>query len=743
MIKAIFLDFYGTVVYEDGENVSKISQMIYETGNAQSASQVGSYWWDKFKSLFENAYGENFETQRALETKSLIDTIRYFESSQDGIKLSEEMFEYWVKPPIFKESKQFFSECPVPIYIVSNIDRADILAAIEFHGLNPKDVFTSEDAKSYKPRKELFELALKETGLEADEVLHIGDSLSSDVKGANSVGIKAIWLNRSGKDVPENVTAVGNLLEVLPRLYAEKLVCMCGLGKTIADIEAVSGGFMHRMYKVITDSGIYAVKHLNAEIMKRPGVHENYARAEKIEEILENNSIPIVPAMVIGGTKMQKIDNRFFYVFRWQEGKISDWNHISKDMCFKAGNILGKIHAIEPKNIEYQAPLASHIDWRGYVLKAKEENSVIASLLEDNEALLVCIESELNQARESLPAMQCVSNEDMDPKNIMWDNGTPWMIDLECLDYGNPISHVLQLALQWSGIVSCKMDVDKMVAFFDGYLEAYDNCFRGYSDVAGVAYTWVEWLEYNTQRALGKCMDEAERELGISEVRNTMDRIKYIHKMLPQIKEALNTRLRKRDVTQYDNHDGRICYYSLLLERQITDMPKYSLPAGYRFVPYSDGDKAQWITIEMSAKEFTTYEQGVEAWNRYYADTLDILPDRMFFIENENGEKIATATAFYDIYGRDNSGAGWLHWVAIKREYQGKGLSKPLITYVLNVMKNLGYSHAKIPTQTNTWLACKVYLDLGFLPVKENLEHSYEGWKIVKELTGHSALKAM
>ena len=28
---------------------------------------------------------------------------------------------------------------------------------------------------------------------------------------------------------------------------------------------------------------------------------------------------------------------------------------------------------------------------------------------------------------------------------------------------------------------------------------------------------------------------------------------------------------------------------------------------------------------------------------------------------NDAGEKVATATAFYDIYGRDKSGAGWLH----------------------------------------------------------------------------------
>lgn len=526
---------------------------------------------------------------------------------------------------------------------------------------------------------------------------------------------------------------------VIKNLLVE-LMGKCGLGKITAEVEVVPGGLMHRMYKVITDRGVYAVKHLNTEIMKRPGAHENFARAEKIEEILENSDIPIVPAMVIGGNKMQRVDDQFFYIFRWQEGKIADWNHISNEMCFKAGNMLGRIHAMELQDVEYQTEETSHIDWQGYVREAKK-NSAIASLLEDNVEFLISIEREWNKARASLPPVICISNADMDPKNIMWNNGSPWMIDLECLDYGNPISHVMQLALQWSGIVTCELNVDKMIAFFDGYLEAYDNCFRGYSDIVGVAYTWLEWLEYNIQRALGKCMDRSERESGISEVRNTMDRMKYIHKMEPRIREALDTCLPKRDVTQYDNHDRRICYYELLLERELSNIPEYGLPEGYRFVPYSDGDRERWIEIEMSAKEFTNYEQGSEAWNRYYGENLDVLPDRMFFIENEEGEKIATATAFYDIYGRDTSGAGWLHWVAVKREYQGKGLSKPLLTYVLRVMKSLGYLHAKVPTQTYTWLACKVYLDLGFLPIKENLIHSYEGWKIVKGLTNHSALK--
>lgn len=214
MVKAIFIDFYGTVVHEDGEVIKQVSQEIFDTGKVNNKSEIGSYWWNEFQTAFISAYGENFQTQRELEYQSLDKTIKYFNSSADAEALSNLMFEHWVKPPIFEESKQFFETSPVPIYIVSNIDRDDILQAIKFHGLEPDGVFTSEDVKSYKPRKELFEFALNSTGLSAEQVVHIGDSLSSDVKGASSASINTIWINRSGREIPEGVIAAKNLLEV-------------------------------------------------------------------------------------------------------------------------------------------------------------------------------------------------------------------------------------------------------------------------------------------------------------------------------------------------------------------------------------------------------------------------------------------------------------------------------------------------------------------------------------------------
>ena len=127
----------------------------------------------------------------------------------------------------------------------------------------------------------------------------------------------------------------------------------------------------------------------------------------------------------------------------------------------------------------------------------------------------------------------------------------------------------------------------------------------------------------------------------------------------------------------FDNNDKRIPHYELLLERDLDTLPSFSLPEGYRFTFYRCGDRDKWIKIEQSAREFDSSSDGVAAWNRYYGNRENELFDRMLFIENERGEKVATATAMYDVFGRDASGSAWLHWVAVRRDYQAKDCQSP------------------------------------------------------------------
>jgi putative hydrolase of the HAD superfamily len=47
-----------------------------------------------------------------------------------------------------------------------------------------------------KPDRQVFDLTLKRLDLSADEVVMVGNSLESDIAGANGVGMKSVWLNR-------------------------------------------------------------------------------------------------------------------------------------------------------------------------------------------------------------------------------------------------------------------------------------------------------------------------------------------------------------------------------------------------------------------------------------------------------------------------------------------------------------------------------------------------------------------
>ena len=178
-------------------------------------------------------------------------------------------------------------------------------------------------------------------------------------------------------------------------------------------------------------------------------------------------------------------------------------------------------------------------------------------------------------------------------------------------------------------------------------------------------------------------------------------------------------------------------YVDLLLVRGLDDIPVMSLPEGFRFVLFQDGDEKNWVDIEVSSGEFLSFDEGIEAFNYYYGHCYEELKKRCIFIENNEGEKVATTTAFYADYPIGDI-TGYVHWVSVKKEYQGKGLSKPLVSMALLKMKELGHKGTFLHTQTHTWLAVKVYLDMGFVPILN--ENDYLGWQIIKNLTNHKTL---
>jgi 2-haloalkanoic acid dehalogenase type II len=219
--RAILLDFYGTVVHDDIQHLEEICrQVAAPSPQPVTPREVGAYWNRAFVAWCTESHGPAFRTQRAIELLSLQEVLDHFGVALDAEALSAGLYAHWASPTLWPESIESLSQCDVPTCLVSNIDDADLQAALVHNALFFPHVVTSEGCQAYKPRREMFDRALEVLGLPAAEVLHVGDSLGSDVRGAREAGLPVLWINRRGRMVPAGAPSPDHVSPDLTGLLA-------------------------------------------------------------------------------------------------------------------------------------------------------------------------------------------------------------------------------------------------------------------------------------------------------------------------------------------------------------------------------------------------------------------------------------------------------------------------------------------------------------------------------------------
>ncbi|MCU9612000.1 HAD family hydrolase [Caldibacillus lycopersici] len=89
-----------------------------------------------------------------------------------------------------------------------------------------EQIVISGDYGSGKPDPGIYHYALSCMSVQKDEVIMVGDNLSTDILGANSVGIKSVWINRKQKQ-PDyvfptyEISHLTGLLPILERISLE------------------------------------------------------------------------------------------------------------------------------------------------------------------------------------------------------------------------------------------------------------------------------------------------------------------------------------------------------------------------------------------------------------------------------------------------------------------------------------------------------------------------------------------
>ncbi len=326
----------------------------------------------------------------------------------------------------------------------------------------------------------------------------------------------------------------------------KKLIKETNIGNKIITVDKVTGGLSHRMYKVVTDKGIYAVKELNPNVMKRKQAYSNFLFAEKVTDIAKMNGISAIGTNKINGKVIEEIDNNYFMIFDWKDGKILKNEEITEEHCKIIGKILAKIHNIDFSDIEDEKRKQINVeefDWNKYLKVAECQNTTFATLLKDNISLLYELNKKANDGQIYAKTHLVISHTDLDRKNVIWQENIPFIIDWEASGYINPTIELIQVAWYWSDGDIGNLNYDK----FKIIVEEYKKYYKGNIDknidklIYADIYSGLAWVNYNLQRALCiecKC-DKEEIELAENEIKCSIEEIIYNESQMKQMIKLL------------------------------------------------------------------------------------------------------------------------------------------------------------------------------------------------------------
>jgi len=212
MKKAVLFDFWGTLVQQGA--YSPLKQ---------------TYKFMRPKMVF-GEFVEKFE--RVAMTKHYDDQAQMFKDAFDAFGLKapdwviEKLIGVWnknkllAKPyPDTMQALEMLKGKGIKIAIVSNTPKLSVDGVLEKFGFDKlfDAVCFSYETGFLKTDVEMFDVALEKLGISREDAIMVGDSLETDIAGAEKAGIMAVLIDRKGtreyKNKIRSLTEIENFLE--------------------------------------------------------------------------------------------------------------------------------------------------------------------------------------------------------------------------------------------------------------------------------------------------------------------------------------------------------------------------------------------------------------------------------------------------------------------------------------------------------------------------------------------------
>lgn len=366
----------------------------------------------------------------------------------------------------------------------------------------------------------------------------------------------------------------------------EKFCERYDLGK-IKNISRLFGGLMHKIFKVETDKGIYCIKVLNSEVMARKEAFDNFVVSESIANLAKQNGIPASSALNMEGNYLTKLDDIYYMVFDFVDGKILKDENITIEHCKKIGNILAHIHSLDYKEIGLKPNVVKYkrlYNWESYIDNPNFDKMSYKNVYLKNYKKYNSILKRANERFNESNKNQAICHSDMDPKNVIWNKDNPIIIDWECAGLANPEKELLEDALGWSGFLSNNFSEEKFMAMFKEYAKyrSIDNI-EWFDIICGNLVGRFDWLKYNLERSLGIIAnDEEEIKLAENEVIKTIDEINRYLDLIGDMYDII-IKLTTKKTENYDSVVQKIIDNNVILKDKQFEL----ITAGFTNTIYS------------------------------------------------------------------------------------------------------------------------------------------------------------
>lgn len=320
--------------------------------------------------------------------------------------------------------------------------------------------------------------------------------------------------------------------------HLERLCSVLDIGLPTRVLCGVSGGYHHRMWRLESQHGTYAVKQLSVDAdVSNADTIEHFNVTETIAETFAGHGVPAISAFKRDETYLQVIDSEGYLVYPWRAGSALDIFEVSREHALEIARVIARMHRANitvPGASQQNFDVHSEDNILQLVELSREFDREVAQVLHDELPDVLKIVEQQRSAIQKLERQQVVSHGDLDQKNVLWDTGgNPALIDWESARKLNPTYEIVLEALNWSGIGS-RFDQEVFWMMISSYRNAGGDIERDAVEASFhcVLGDWVNWLMYNVGRSFDP-EDPEQRRIGAQQIQLALSTLHRLGKELP------------------------------------------------------------------------------------------------------------------------------------------------------------------------------------------------------------------